>query len=113
MYIIDHRIDELHCDNRAITTVFEQTLSLVILLSLCLSLHLKELFYFMKNICFLETNKLKEPTACSVVLAPGLCLSRHVNWRQPGVHFFFIVTFKNESNSIDFSIGKILDLEIF
>ena len=64
MYIIDHRIDELHFDDRAVDAVFEQTLSLVILLSFgCLSPHSEGAIIFYEKHLFLERNKLKEPTA--------------------------------------------------
>ena len=64
MYIIEHRIDELHFDDRAVDAVFEQTLSLVILLSFgCLSPHSEGAILFYEKHLFLEMNKLKEPAA--------------------------------------------------
>ena len=64
MYIIDHRIDGLHFDDRAVDAVFEQTLSLVILLSFgCLSPHSEGAILFYEKHLFLEMNKLKEAAA--------------------------------------------------
>ena len=46
MYVIDHRVDGLHFDDRAVDAVFEQTLSLVILSSFgCLSPHSEGAIY--------------------------------------------------------------------
>ena len=114
MKIVDHRIDELHCDNRVIDTAFELTVCFVILLWFgCLCRHSEGAIVFYEKYLFSANEQTQESTACSIVLAPGLCLSPHVRWGQPGVNLFFIVSFKNESKSIHFSIGKILDLEIF
>ena len=64
MYIIDHRIDELHFDDRAVDAVFEQTLSLVILLSFgCLSPHSEGAILFYEKHLFLERNKVKDAAA--------------------------------------------------
>ena len=64
MYIIDHRVDELHFDDRAVDAVFEQTLSLVLPSSFgCLSPHSEGAILFYEKHLFLEMNKLKEPAA--------------------------------------------------
>ena len=46
MYVVEHRLDGLHFDDRAVDAVFEQTLSLVILSSFgCLSPHSEGAIY--------------------------------------------------------------------
>ena len=64
MYVVEHRLDGLHFDDRAVDAVFEQTLSLVILSSFgCLSPHSEGAILFYEKHLFLEMNKHKEAAA--------------------------------------------------